>query len=36
VYARLVQQTPVAVLRYPTGFELQESVCDQILADVAA
>jgi hypothetical protein len=34
--SRLLQQAPVCVLRYPSGFEYQESVHARILADLAA
>jgi len=36
MYARLVQQAPVCVLRYPSGFEYQETVCEHIFAEVAS
>ncbi len=34
MYARLVMQSPVRMLRYPSGFEYQQAVYERVMADL--
>ena len=36
IYVQAIRQAPVRVLRYPSGFEYQEAVCERVFQDLSS